>query len=64
MMNLVIGNDPSERGTNETIVVANLAVLGGPVDVCAGCFGSVYVSHVKRQRHCFGKRHCFGIGER
>ncbi len=39
MLNFVIGNDPSERGTDEKIVVANLAVLGGSVDVCVGCFG-------------------------
>ena len=63
MMNLVIRNDPLERGTDEKIVVANLGVLGGSADVCAGRHGRTRTG-VFRQRLRFGKRHCFGIGER
>ncbi len=50
MVKMLIGKDPLERGTDEKIVVANLVVLGGAVDVCAGCFGSVLVGHVKQLR--------------
>jgi hypothetical protein len=37
-------------GTDEKTVVANCVVLGGSVDVRAGCFGSVHVSHGKQFR--------------
>jgi hypothetical protein len=48
MIELAIGHGPWERGTDEKVIVADLVVLGGPVDFCSGSFGSVLLENVKQ----------------